>query len=257
MILVADAGNSRIKWAFATRSPDPVLEVKYAGSAFYGKPNERASPLAQVLESTWAAYAAPARVIISNVGGDDVEVGLNDWVKRNWRIAPEFVRSQASGWGVVNAYERPQELGVDRWVGLVAAYHAVKAPCCVIDGGTAVTIDGVDQQGHHVGGVIMPGLSLMRASLLEQTSRIRSTDGAGESSLSTDTGGAVASGTSFALIAGIERAVAEVEHVLGTSSARFVTGGDAGFISAAISGEHKIEPNLVLKGLAIMAGDNQ
>lgn len=257
MNLVADAGNSRIKWAFATEARDPVLETIHAGNAFYGKPDERTSSLTGVLESTWTGYPTPTRVVISNVGGDEVQESLSDWVKRHWRIAPEFVRSQASGWGVVNGYECPQALGVDRWVGLVAAYHAVKSSCCVVDGGTAVTIDAVDQQGHHIGGVIMPGLALMRGSLLEQTSRIRDTDGPGESGLGTDTGGAVASGTSFALIAGIERALAEVERVLGRKSATLVTGGDAVFISSAMSAEHKIEPNLVLKGLAIMTSNDQ
>ena len=257
MNLVVDAGNSRIKWAFVTEAREPVLDTKQAGNAFYGKPDERPSSLAGVLESNWVGYPTPARVVVSNVGGDEVQECLSDWVNRHWRIAPEFVRSQASGWGVVNGYECPQTLGVDRWVGLVAAYHAVKSSCCVVDGGTAVTIDGVDRQGHHIGGVIMPGLSLMRGSLLEQTSRIRETGGAGKSGLGTDTGAAVASGTSFALIAGIERALAEVERVLGTKSATFVTGGDAVFISSALSVEHKIEPNLVLKGLAIMASNDQ
>ena len=99
MNLVADAGNSRIKWAFAPQARDPVLCTEHAGNAFYGKPDERPSALAGLLESTWAGYPIPTRVVISNVGGDEVQQCLCDWVKRHWRIAPEFVGSQASGWG--------------------------------------------------------------------------------------------------------------------------------------------------------------
>ena len=257
MILVVDAGNSRIKWAYAGPAGCMAIETERAGSAYYGNPRERAASLAGLLDSTWCAHPSPTRALVSNVGGDEVEGVLESWVQRHWQIGPEFVCSQASGWGVVNAYERPASLGADRWVSLVAGYNLIKDACCIIDAGTAVTIDGVTRGGHHVGGVIMPGLSLMRRSLLEQTSKIRCADGAGEPGLGTDTGEAVASGTAFALMAGIERAVAEVEGALGSLAATLVTGGDADFIGASLSTEIKVEHDLVLKGLAIMAGSDQ
>ena len=236
---------------------DSVLETEHAGNAFYGTPDERASSLGTTLASDWRCYPPPKRVLVSNVGGDAVQNILNAWVKQNWQIVPEFVSSQSRGWGVVNAYERSTDLGVDRWVALVAAYNDTKGACCIIDGGTAVTIDGVTKQGRHIGGVIMPGLALMRRSLVKNTSRIRAAIGSCEPGIATDTGEAVASGTAFALLAGVERAVAVVKQELGTCATTLVTGGDAVFIGAAMSTDHKIDPDLVLKGLVIMASNEQ
>ena len=257
MILLVDAGNTRIKWAYAGPRGGPAVESDYAGSAYYGKPRERAASLETMLASTWSAHPTPARALVSNVGGDEVKRGLESWLQQQWQICPEFVCSQASGWGVVNAYEHPARLGVDRWVSLVAGYNLIEDACCIIDSGTAVTVDGITGRGRHIGGVIMPGLSLMRRSLLEQTSEIRCADGSGEPGLGVDTGGAVATGTAFALVAGVERALAEVEGALGSPPATLVTGGDAGFIRASLSRDSRIEHDLVLKGLAIMANSDR
>ena len=94
MNLVVDAGNSRIKWAFAKLTSDPVLDVKQAGNAFYGKSDERVAFLTGVLESTWTTFPTPTRVLVSNVGGDKVQECLTAWVKRHWQVAPEFVPSR-------------------------------------------------------------------------------------------------------------------------------------------------------------------
>ena len=253
MILVVDAGNSRIKWAFSTLDSAHPLESTNAGSAFYQPPMERAASLEATLESVWCGFPAPTRVLVSNVGGDSVRCMLRTWIKQHWRVVPEFVHSRPQGWGVVNGYDRPADLGVDRWAGMVGAFNVIKAPCCIIDGGTAVTIDGVNKQGNHIGGVIMPGITLMRRSLLENTSRIRVADSCANPGLGKNTGDAVASGTTFAVIAGIEHALAEIERVLGSIPTILVAGGDANIIGAAISRSHKIDHHLVLKGLVTMA----
>lgn len=253
MILVVDAGNSRIKWAYSNGGADSVLEEAHAGQAFYGSPDQRSSLLGETLETTWRSQPPPTRVVVSNVAGEGVEEILKAWVTRHWRLDLEFVRSQPKGWGIVNAYKRPSDLGVDRWVGMVAAHNETKEGCCIVDGGTAVTIDGVTKHGRHIGGVIMPGLALMRRSLLEHTSKIGISDGAQAPGLASDTAAAVSSGTSFALIAGIQRALDTIEATLGSSATTYITGGDASFIGATLCDEHIIDHNLILKGLVIVA----
>ena len=257
MIALVDAGNSRIKWAFSCVDCNDSSELNAVRSAFYGRPDERRASLTEILESTWTAYASPTRVLVSNVGGDDVENTLTRWISDNWKIVPEFVCSSKKGWGVTNAYAHPGELGVDRWVGLVAAYKTLNNACCIVDAGTAVTVDALDQRGQHRGGVILPGLALMRRSLLEQTSKIRSAEGTQSFALGQNTGEAVASGTAFALLAGVERAVNEVERVLATLPVVVVTGGDADFIAAGLSRGCRVEQDLVLNGLLFMARSHQ
>ena len=192
-------------------------------------------------------------MVVGNVAGEGVETTIKAWANRYWKLQPEFVRSRREGWGVVNSYKRPSELGVDRWLGMVAARSETKEACGIVDAGTAVTIDGLTKQGQHIGGVIMPGLSLMRRSLLEHTSEILDAEGPQSLGLASDTASAVVSGTSFALIAGIERVLETLVNVLGTRPTTYVTGGDASFVGSALDSENIVDHDLVLKGLVTVA----
>ena len=255
MILVVDAGNSRIKWAYAESDVDSPLREDHSGQAFYGSPNQRAELLEKTLKTAWHSQPEPGRVVVGNVAGEGVETTIKAWVNRYWRLQPEFVRSQGEGWGVTNAYKCPSELGVDRWLGMVAARSKTKEACGIVDAGTAVTIDGFTNQGQHIGGVIMPGLSLMRRSLLEHTSEILAAEGPQTLGLATDTATAVVSGTSFALVAGIKRALEILAEAMGERPTLYITGGDASFIGAALEGKCIVDPDLVLKGLVTVARD--
>lgn len=71
------------------------------------------------------------------------------------------------------AYQQVQNLGIDRWLVLIAAYSLwPKKDCIIIDAGTATTIDVLTAQGQHLGGWILPGLDLMTQSLTQNTQRV-------------------------------------------------------------------------------------
>ena len=258
MILLVDAGNTRIKWARRnTETGAGLLQPGGGGSAVYAAHStNRGESTECILDSRWGDYPAPTRVLVSNVGGREVAGALVEWSAERWGVEVELISSIARGWGVVSAYEQPATLGVDRWVALVAAYHVVAGPCCVIDCGTAVTVDALAAGGRHLGGIIMPGAALMRRALLESTSEIFTDQGLGELRLAANTGDAVASGTAYAVVAGIERVVTEIEVSIRSPLRRLVTGGDAGFVHSILRGDSEIHPELVLEGLAIMAGDD-
>ena len=75
--------------------------------------------------------------------------------------APRFVTTAHAQFGVRCAYADPARLGVDRWVAVLAAYHAAHGAACVLDAGTAVTFDAVAADGRHLGGLIFPGARQM------------------------------------------------------------------------------------------------
>ena len=72
--------------------------------------------------------------------------------------------------GVTNGYDDWQKLGVDRWLAMLAAYHAKPLACCVVDCGTAVTVDMLNDKGQHLGGYIVPGIDKLQHSLPAQIS---------------------------------------------------------------------------------------
>ena len=114
------------------------------------------------------------RVVAVSVAGAKLDRALSGAVRSRLGLPVEFVRSARTAAGVRNGYRDTWRLGADRWVGVIAA-HAIAGsrPALIANIGTALTIDAVTRDGHHLGGVITPGPSTMIASLLDGTHGIR------------------------------------------------------------------------------------
>ncbi len=154
-----------------------------------------------------------------------------------------------------NHYHDPAALGADRWAALIAAHHLTAGPVCVIDCGTAVTIDALSADGDFLGGVILPGLRLLRTSLVQGTRSIRATDGDAATCLARSTADAVAAGTLFGLAGAVERVLAEHRQALGSEMSALITGADAGLVLSKLRAEAPVAEvsDLVLRGLALIA----
>lgn len=250
MILLIDAGNSRIKWAClvggVVQPGEPIAHSGDAGDV-------------HALSLAWAPLPRPIRIVAVNVLGPDFAELLTGWAEDTWGLAVEFIAAQRAACGVVNAYREPERLGADRWVALIAARHACAGPVCVIDCGTAVTIDVLAANGGHLGGLIIPGLTLMRRALVERTAGIRlgaDADRDGDAPLfARDTAGGVIGGTRYALAAAIDRIAGDVRAAIGADLRCLLTGGDADTILPLLTGDYDHAPDLVLEGLAVVAGD--
>ena len=128
-----------------------------------------------------------------------------------------------------------------------------KSGAIVVDAGTAITVDALSSEGVHIGGVILPGVRLMRRALGEGTARIGSVGG-GEVSLAThNTAGAVATGTVLGAAAAVDRVVADYVARLEPTPRLLLTGGESSLITSACDTEFEIVPDLVLRGLCIAA----
>lgn len=251
MILLVDAGNTRIKWAGLENG------ALQSGAALLRRGG---ADDIEVLSASWGGMSAPARVLVASVAGPGFRGLLTAWSRRCWGVEPEFICSQPEGFGVTNAYPDPRRLGVDRWLALIAAHRAHTGPVCVIDCGTALTIDAVAEDGVHLGGLIMPGLGLMRRSLLDNTADIRAAalEGVspqGKALLANDTHGAVMGGTLYAAVAAIERIMRDLGEQIEGRLTCLLTGGDSDAILPLLSTNFELhhEPDLVLQGLAIVA----
>src|SRR6185503_15791565 len=116
-----------------------------------------------------------SRIIAANVAGERMAAQLAALVAQRPGTSLTLVATAAEQFGVRCAYTEPSRLGVDRWVAVLAAYHAARGAACAIDAGTAVTFDAVDSAGMHLGGLIFPSARLLAAALDRNTSNIGST----------------------------------------------------------------------------------
>ena len=246
MTLVLDIGNSRIKWA----------REEGAGLSGHGEAAWRGRGLRATIAAEWNALARPQRVLAASVLDEECRAELCEWVSARWSLPVEFVRSQAEACGVTNAYEEPGRLGVDRFAALVAAHAIGPRASCVVDCGTALTVDALTAEGRHLGGLIVPGVATMRRSLLADTRGIREIEGDSRILLATGTGAAVAAGTAYALVTLVDRVVFEMQTELGEAVTCVMTGGDAPLLRPLLSVTSEWHPDLVLRGVLLL-GDRR
>lgn len=253
--LLFDAGNSRFKWALVR--------------------NGHLAPQRAVAYDDWTTFAkwlkgAPEleRVVGVNVAGPRGEQRLRAALRAAGAPRPAFVTSTREAAGVRNAYARPASLGADRWAAAVGAWH--RAGCnrtiCAISIGTAITLDVIDHDGHHRGGLIAPGPTLMLDSLLGRTADIarRAAPAAASgrrpagskplvASLTAATRSAIDEGCLAAAAGLIDRTVNQVARELKTRPVVFITGGASKPVIERIRSACRPCDELVLRGVATIA----
>ncbi len=245
MNLLLDIGNARIKWALGDLEQFRVEEPM---------PHD-GKPFKDLARPCWKELEAPDRVIVSNVRGSDYEKSVQTWVRRRWKVTPEFLRSEAQCCGVSNAYSQPDRLGVDRWASLFAIHANYSGPSVVVDCGTAITIDAIDGDGRHQGGLIVPGMELMKTALAEHAPGIQLAETAVEESslLAQSTEAAVSGGILYTATSLIDRVFMDLNAELGSRANLIITGGDALRVRPLLSQQPSYDPHLVLEGLAVYA----
>ena len=246
--LLIDIGNSRLKWCVVRGGR--LGRQQALDLVGRGLPD-----LAALLESA----AGATSVVVSSVAGTARDRALSRAVRAAGLPAPRFVASESRTAGVTNGYRDPWRLGVDRWMAVIGAWH--DAGCravCVVDIGTATTVDVVDAKGRHRGGLIVPGPALMTHSLLAGTRGIASRAQGGRRAASTglgrDTASALQRGARLATAALVARAARDARREQGRGCLVYLTGGGAKDVLPLLDIEVRHQPDLVLRGLAILAG---
>jgi len=243
MNLLVDLGNSRLKWAQhaagAWRTDAVLLDSEKNVETLFDK--------------VWGEIAIPQRVIVCSVSGPERLNALEQWMRTRWSVTAHIVRPQVQQLGVKNLYHRPEQLGADRWAALIAVRGLTDSAACVVDAGTAVTVEALSAKGEFLGGAIFPGLRLLRDSLARGTVAIAPAEGNAVDCLARSTADGVAAGTLFGLAGAVERLRDEYRRSLGEPMEFFLTGGDAPALATHLRAPATIVPDLVLKGLARIA----
>lgn len=251
-VLLLDVGNSRVKWGVLD---DDV--IRRTGHISQEKIREQGLA---VLTTKLPRRVDAVRAC--NVAGNSFATRLSGVIGMHCNADVHFARSEKRGWGVTNSYRQPRGLGVDRWVAMIGAWAEVQSSCLIVDAGTALTLDAVDDDGVHLGGQIIPGAVTMLGALATATSDIPLVSVAAKQSsndikmFGRNTTAAVREGAQNAVVGAIERAIRTLRSSAYDPTI-ILTGGGATRILGALEETPVHRPNLVLNGLAHMLENAQ
>lgn len=252
MKLLLDVGNSCVKWAWL--STEGLLRTGHA----LHRNHDFAGALNKVLQGA----PIPDEVRVANVAGPAAGALVAEAVFGRFGISPVFARSRDAAYGLRNGYSDPGQLGIDRWLAMCAAWQRFSGPLCVVDAGTAVTVDMIAADGAHSGGLIVPGFALMVAALRRETGDLDQAAGpdTGQEVLATMVqdryalGLNTASGIRLGAIRALTALITDclVKTGMNNVEAKLViTGGDGAWFARCIGPPAVHAPDLVLDGLSL------
>lgn len=237
--LLMDAGNSRLKWAVVEKG-----QWSEQGVSDYADLSDLSRCLGSDIDCAIASVA-PA------IHEDTIRLLL-----ASFGIVPRWLVAEASFDGVTNGYLDPGQLGVDRWMALMAARRRTSAPTLVVSAGTAMTVDALSAEGVFLGGVIVPGISLFRQVLVQGTARVSAVPGDWQA-FPRCTADAVQSGAIAALCGAIQVQYAHLSEAAGVMPLCLVTGGDAQRLLPYLRFPVEYVPTLVLEGIDCVTRGNE
>lgn len=244
MKVLVDIGNSRLKWAIVNDGQLSGVQALDYRQAHY----------LSGLQQDWLRLAAPDTIMLASVAARQILGEIEILVAGLWPSAEcRVIRSSAQVGGVSSAYSQPEKLGVDRWLALLAGHRHYPGALCIVDCGTAITVDVVAADGQHQGGLISPGLNLMKSALVQNAAALQGNDLQPSTALAINTDAAIANGVLLAAVGLIESVLQRQE----VNCRLIITGGDAEQIANALLPAAVIDKHLVFKGMALLAEEEQ
>ncbi len=235
-IVCLDSGNSRLKWGIWLKG------WREQGSLAYTD--------LETLEELGARWKTPSRILLAQVATESRVAKIEQSIP-HWKNRIEKIRATSFLCGVKNAYLQPETLGADRWCALIGAWGRTHRASIVVMSGTATTIDSLDSKGHFLGGMILPGLGLMRRALARETAKL--SFGKGDfTPFPISTFDAIATGSIETHLGAIDRAFLRLKEK--EEDVRVIlSGGNSRFLAKFITLPHQQIDNLPLEGLRRIA----
>ena len=237
-----DLGNTRLKVA-AWRPGEGLGDVQAwtHGAADFAPSMQRWLAGMQAGDTCWLA----------SVAGSELTAAVAEALASHGNPATR-ARPRPECAGVRIAYAEPSRLGVDRFLALLAAHARGAGPCLVVSAGSALTVDLLDEQGRHRGGLIAPSPEHMRSALAARFPALAFAGGEAVD-FAGDTADALASGSIGAAAGLVERSHRRAQRLLGAAPRVLLSGGGGQRLVSALELDVEWAPGLVLEGLAVYA----
>lgn len=237
--LLVDVGNTQVKWLLGQQLGQRPLQ----------RLNRSENCVAE-LALVWGQLDSVDVVVIANVTDPQFTKEIISVCESLWsQVRCLNAVTKKISHGVTNNYLEPEKLGVDRWLALIASWVQYSKPLIVVDCGTAITVDALNQDGEHLGGLIVPGLTLMQNSLAKNTFALSKSHTSFKPALANSTTSGMANGSLLAAAGLVEKVVSDLEQAEAGLFQLILTGGDASQLKYAINRTCVLDPELVFKGL--------
>lgn len=236
MILLIDAGNTRIKWGL-------IDGGRWVDRGILD--HEEAFELGLIAQ----AHGGLAQAYGSNVAGATVGTTI-EFALHGASVTLEWLQVTPQQCGVQNLYDTPAQLGADRWAALIGARSLHRHACLIVTAGTATTVDVLDTDGQFRGGLILPGEDMMRRALADNTAQLALAEGCFTPN-PRNTADAIVSGCLSAQIGAIRFMFEHIEHEPGALC--LLNGGGAARLEPLLTIPLERTDNLVLTGLSVVA----
>lgn len=245
--LLLDLGNTRIKWAMCSRA-----DVSIGADLGSIHAIEHADPVWQTqFAAALASLPTPDSIALAAVAPEMIVAAALRLLAARWpELAVQRAHSQARLARFRSAYAQPERLGVDRFLAAVAAAQVPESRL-VIGCGTALTIDLIDANGQHLGGLIAPAPETMRAAVLARTAGVHWLRQGAALDFGCNTEDALEGGIWMAAAGMVERALRKASARLGAMPVLIAHGGSAPALAGMLEVPLPIEPGLVFNGLLI------
>ncbi len=248
MKLLVDIGNTALKWA------------RWDGRDCQagGRLPWREQPFESALLQAWGPQP-PDAIWLAAVANSELVRRFSQWVERQWGLPVTQVTTSDHAFGVVNAYAQVDHLGVDRWLALIGARARFPDQALwVVDCGSAITLDYLDAQGRHRGGLILPGLAMMHAGLRRGAHALDQplAPASPRPVLGEDTDIGMQHGILAAAVGAVELAQRRMAPEPQAPCLNLITGGDASRMLPWLQGEWQVVEDLVFNGLAQYAAED-
>ncbi len=186
-----------------------------------------------------------------------LDAPLAAMAQRYFHTTPLFVTPDTDI-GIKVLYDNPREVGADRVVNGVAAFHLYGGPAVVVDLGTTINFDVVSANGEYLGGMICPGIGMSISGLFAKTARLPMVDFREPARLiGKNTVNSIQSGLYYGFVGMIDGIAERVVAELGPKTTVIATGGQARLVGAASRLVKETNEDLTLQGLEIIWRRNQ
>ncbi len=160
--------------------------------------------------------------------------------------------------GLVNCYDNPKEVGIDRLVNAVSAVKKYGSPLIIIDIGTATTFDVIDEDGAYRGGAIYPGIKVSMEALFQKASKLPRVDIVRpDKAIGTNTVMSMQSGAVRGYAGAIQGIVGEMQEEMGCKCNVVATGGMGRMMAQYCDIITHVDANLTLEGLLMIYQANK
>ena len=243
MKLLMDFGNSRCKFAMQeNKSINKIESISYSDT-----------DRLYVIKSLLDKINNLKQVIICSVLDSQINLQL-ERLLADYKIEQYyFLDADTESFGITLDHYNAKQLGADRLAAMIGAQEKFKGTKCIIDCGTAITIDVLDSNSKHLGGVILPDVHSMQNSLLLDTNIKLNKETVGFNVFARSTQEAIHTGCLSAVVGGIQYVINEMQTKIGLFDKIILTGGNARSLLPMLSSDAVLEPTLVLDGLMIIS----